>query len=244
MSTPIVRRRKRAIEVDTIQWLGDNEADVQAFAGGAAFFFALDDEDRENSDDPEATAAVFDCLHSTWILVYTGQHIVRGVKRELYPIAEDVLVETYDVVPAAEEKSSPIGADATPGEAYDGELAMLRGLVRTLRAVVRDDRADVAQREVRRLLYEHAADERDAYRRAMGHSPADTTPFFQPGHTYEYAALHILFRCDAVSTHPVTREPSAVGWVRYHGGGWSSGDYSPAEYTDGWTDVTEAGEGQ
>jgi hypothetical protein len=96
MSTPIVHRRKRPIPIDTIQWLGDNEADVQAFTGGAAYFYALDPEDRENSDDPEATATVYDRLHSTWVLVYTGQHIVRGVKGEYYPIAEDVLAETYE----------------------------------------------------------------------------------------------------------------------------------------------------
>ena len=98
MSTPTVRRRHLPTEVDTIQWLGDNEADVQAFTGGAAFFFALDDEDRENSDDPEATATVFDCLHSTWILVYTGQHIVRGGRGEHYPLAETAAADDYETV--------------------------------------------------------------------------------------------------------------------------------------------------
>ncbi|MCX5253581.1 hypothetical protein OOK27_05260 [Streptomyces canus] len=94
----ITRYRKRPVEVDTIQWTGTNEADVQAFTEGARNFYALDDEDRENSDDPEATATVYDKLHSTWILAYTGQHIVRGVKGEFYPIAEDVLAETYEPV--------------------------------------------------------------------------------------------------------------------------------------------------
>jgi hypothetical protein len=107
MSTPIVRRRKRPVEVDTIQWLGDNEADVRAFTtvtapdGSyvlSANFYALDAEDRKNSDDPDATATVYDKLHSTWILVYTGQHIVRGVAGEFYPIAEAVLADTYDLV--------------------------------------------------------------------------------------------------------------------------------------------------
>lgn len=56
----------------------------------------------------------------------------------------------------AGEKSSRPAADATP-EAYDGELAMLRGLVRTLRVVVRPDDADMG--EVRRLLWQHVADE-------------------------------------------------------------------------------------
>ena len=42
-------------------------------------------------------------------------------------------------------------------EAYPGELAMLRGLVRTLRVVVRPDTVDVT--EVRRLLQQHAGDD-------------------------------------------------------------------------------------
>ncbi|MFD9444979.1 hypothetical protein [Streptomyces sp. NPDC060001] len=96
MNTPVIRRRKKPVEVDTIQWTGDNETDVQAFTGGPSIFYALDAEDREGSDDPEATATVYDRLHSTWVLVYTGQHIVRGVKAEYYPIAEDVLAETYE----------------------------------------------------------------------------------------------------------------------------------------------------
>ncbi|MBP5870913.1 hypothetical protein [Streptomyces scabiei] len=120
MSTPIVRRRKKPVEVDTIQWTGTNEADVQAFTtvtapdGSyvlSASFYALDDEDRKNSDDPEATATVYDKLHSTWILVYTGQHIVRGVKGEFYPIAEDVLAETYEPVG---EEATAAAATATP----------------------------------------------------------------------------------------------------------------------------------
>ncbi|MDT7847238.1 hypothetical protein [Streptomyces justiciae] len=89
------RYRKRPVEVDTIQWTGDNEHEVVAFTGPTNFH-SLDEIDRGNSNDPDATAAVYDCLHSTWVLVYTGQHIVRGVKGEYYPIAEDVLAETYE----------------------------------------------------------------------------------------------------------------------------------------------------
>jgi|GEM_PF-2161140 len=205
----VVRYRKRPIEVDTIRWTGDNEAQVQAFTGGAATFYALTEEDRESSDDPAATAAVFDRLHSTWILVYTGQHIVRGVRGEYHPIADDVLTETYE-----------LATDPPPGQAYDGELPMLRGLVRTLRAVVRDDRADLAQREVRRLLIEHTADERAAYEQGKSSHQADATPdFFQPGRTYKEPGdvTDWRFRCDFVTTHPGTGERTALGWRHFRG---------------------------
>lgn len=52
---------------------------------------------------------------------------------------------------------APTTAD---GQAYDGELAMLRGLVRTLRVVVRPDTVDVT--EVRRLLQHHVGDDAQA----------------------------------------------------------------------------------
>lgn len=44
-------------------------------------------------------------------------------------------------------------------QAYDGELAMLRGLFRTLRVVVRPDDPEVDVAEVRRLLHHHADDD-------------------------------------------------------------------------------------
>lgn len=60
---------------------------------------------------------------------------------------------------AIREKTTPQGATATPHtETFDGELAMLRGLVRVLRTVARQD--DL--REVKRLLTEHASDENAA----------------------------------------------------------------------------------
>ncbi|MGW5408993.1 hypothetical protein [Streptomyces spiralis] len=89
---PIVRYRKRPVVVDTVQWTGHNADQLRAFTGNR--FEALEPEDR--ADDPEMTAQVLDVLHSTWVGVKTGQHIVRGVKGEFYPIAEDVLAETYE----------------------------------------------------------------------------------------------------------------------------------------------------
>ncbi|MFE3169290.1 hypothetical protein [Streptomyces sp. NPDC059224] len=65
---------------------------------------------------------------------------------------------------------------AADGQAYDGELAMLRTLVRTLRTVVRDD--DQLP-EVRRLLWLHASDDAAAREQAKGKSSrtlADATP--------------------------------------------------------------------
>jgi hypothetical protein len=93
----VTRFRKRPVEVEAIRWTGDNEAEIQAFTG-VSHFNALDADDREHADDPEWTAQVFDDLHSTWVGVYTGQWIIKGVKREFYPCAPDVFAETYEEV--------------------------------------------------------------------------------------------------------------------------------------------------
>ena len=104
MSTPIVRYRKRPVAVDTIQWTGSNLADVQAFTGPSMFRVIPVDEQR---GAPGITASVYDRLHVTWVAVYTGQHIVRGVVGELYPIAEDVLADTYERADSAPDFFQP-----------------------------------------------------------------------------------------------------------------------------------------
>lgn len=60
------------------------------------------------------------------------------------------------------------------GEAYEGELAMYRGLIRTLRVVVRPDDAELM--EVRRLLHQHAADDSAAREQAGRKGTAASTP--------------------------------------------------------------------
>ena len=91
MST--VRYRKLPVEVDTVQWTGDNLDELIAFTDG--LFIPVDP--GENLT-PEYTGKVFDALHSTWVLVKTGQRVVRGVLGEFYPIAEEVLAETYEAI--------------------------------------------------------------------------------------------------------------------------------------------------
>lgn len=117
MST--IRFRKKPIEIEAVQWTGDNEEELYAFTGSQNFA-VIHPDDRANSDDPEATASVFDELHSTWVLVYTGQWVIRGVKEEFYPINEQVLAETYDRVnPLVEAANSAAEVGADLVEAFE-----------------------------------------------------------------------------------------------------------------------------
>lgn len=88
------RYRKRPIIVEAVRWTGDNLAEVEALAGGK--FEVTDPEDRAGSDDPESTASVLDSLHSTWVLVYDGDWIIKGIKGEFYPCRPDVFAATYE----------------------------------------------------------------------------------------------------------------------------------------------------
>lgn len=120
---------------------------------------------------------------------------------------------------------------AADGQAYDGELAMLRGLVRTLRVIVRNDGSPEKQRaEVRQLLAEHAGDEAAARLLAMETASAYGAPkFFQAGHGYTHRDGSD-FRCVAVTAHPVTGEPRALGWIVRNG--WhSAGALDPDDWT-------------
>lgn len=95
MSSPMTFRKK-PVEVQAVQWLGDNAAELALFTSN--LFDVLDPEDRANCDDPEATAQVLDRLHSTWVLVYDGDWIIRGIQGEFYPCRRDVFEATYEQV--------------------------------------------------------------------------------------------------------------------------------------------------
>lgn len=88
---PAGRFRKKPVVVDAVQWTGDNEGELDAFC--STEFDVLG---APVDDDPEATAQVFDRLHSTWILVYAGDWIIRGLRGEFYPCRDSVFRESYE----------------------------------------------------------------------------------------------------------------------------------------------------
>jgi hypothetical protein len=107
---------------------------------------------------------------------------------------------------------------ATDGQAYDGELAMLRGLVRTLRVIVRDGTSDEKRRaEIERLLHQHAADDAAAREQGKSSHQADATDFFQPGHSYSHRNGWNDFHCVAITAHPTTGQRLAMGWLSERG---------------------------
>ncbi|MFB6934533.1 hypothetical protein [Streptomyces chartreusis] len=164
----------------------------------------------------------------TILLALTQHH-----RREPDPNAAAVdQLAQYDASRRAE-------ALAEDGQAYNGELAMLRGVVATLKAVAQH--GDLS--DVEKLLREHTIDDADA------RDAAGVAPFFRPGHTYSkgqdgYKAPEQTwqFRCVAIADHP--REDAgrrAFGFMRQGLGPWESAGVREGEYERGWVDITESG---
>lgn len=88
------RYRKRPVVVEAVRWTGDNEAEIQAWVG-AAYFNALDAEDRENADDPEHTAQLLVRANSVWVGMKTGEWVLQD-KLGAYPCADSVFTQNYE----------------------------------------------------------------------------------------------------------------------------------------------------
>lgn len=86
--------RKRPIQVTAARWTGSNEAELAQFTSGK--FCAVHNDAPEPRD---YTARVYDHLHDSWLLLRTGDWVVRGPRGECYPVAADVFAETYEPVP-------------------------------------------------------------------------------------------------------------------------------------------------
>ncbi|MGW4406535.1 hypothetical protein ACWEJ6_21075 [Nonomuraea sp. NPDC004702] len=91
------RFRKKPVEITAVQWTGENAQEIKTFVG------VRDNGESRFLTPDEITgvwehAHVYDELHDTWVTVYPGQWVIKGVKGEFYPCAEDVFAETYEPV--------------------------------------------------------------------------------------------------------------------------------------------------
>lgn len=105
----VTMRRKRPVTVRTLLWTGFNEEEMREFCGGAFRLVTP----AGPSQESRITAEVFDELHSTWVGVYTGHHVVCGVRNEFYPIDAAVLEETYE--PAEADADALLAASELEG---------------------------------------------------------------------------------------------------------------------------------
>lgn len=95
--------RKRPVEVQAVQWTGDNADELKAFTGtreatGEPRFLTTEEITRGPFEAHHPV--VYDELHYTWVNVMADNWIIRGVQGEFYPCAADVFAKTHEEVTA------------------------------------------------------------------------------------------------------------------------------------------------
>ena len=86
------RYRVRVLEVEAVQWTGGNEAELIKFTDRG--FMALDDDDRENCDNPEWTASVVTSKHGAWEGLHPNGWVIKNVASGEISIADQ---ETFEM---------------------------------------------------------------------------------------------------------------------------------------------------
>lgn len=95
----MTRYRKRPIEIEAVQFTGDNEYEIAKFMGIslAGLQMSVDTVLRTDGDYRENTHIHIHTLEGTMI-VNCGDYIIKGVKGEFYPCKPDIFNETYEGV--------------------------------------------------------------------------------------------------------------------------------------------------
>jgi hypothetical protein len=107
----VTMRRKRPVEVRTLEWTGDNLDELLMFCGpfpdGSAPLFTGPDP----ADGIYASARVWNSEERDWINVPVGHHLVAGPLGEFYPISPEALARTYDPADDALAESERTGLE-------------------------------------------------------------------------------------------------------------------------------------
>ena len=75
---------KRPVEIEAVQWTGDNWDEVFDFVGPSLFMHSA-----------PAKVLIIRTLEGA-MEALTGDYIIKGIKNEFYPCREDIFLETYD----------------------------------------------------------------------------------------------------------------------------------------------------
>lgn len=80
-----MRYRKRPLEIEAVQWTGENVNELISFAGDMIYIC----EGREKIE------IVVKTLHGTEITNH-GDFIIKGIKGEFYPCQQEIFKLTYE----------------------------------------------------------------------------------------------------------------------------------------------------
>ncbi len=85
---PVKTYRKKPVEVEAVEWTGDDLSEITTWAGAFVEKHPANDNELSVVTDRGAVSA------------QKGDYIIKGVQGEFYPCAKDVFVATYDAVEA------------------------------------------------------------------------------------------------------------------------------------------------
>ncbi len=91
--------RTKLVEIEAVQFTGNNWEDIWDFTGGTTEKFAYADDVAKGFENNEKIwACIYDDLHETWIGVKADQWIIRGPKGEYYPCDNETFFWKYEPV--------------------------------------------------------------------------------------------------------------------------------------------------
>ena len=85
--------RKKPVEIEAMQWTGDNADALAQWTDGS--FWTVCEEDR--TDDPDHTACLYVEANSRHLGIPTGEWVLRD-SAGFYPCRADIFAATYEVV--------------------------------------------------------------------------------------------------------------------------------------------------
>ncbi|MGL6201137.1 MAG: hypothetical protein ACRC3H_19630 [Lachnospiraceae bacterium] len=97
-----MKYRKKPVEVEAVQWTGNNEQEIYTFCGGNALKDATDFLEGKptmmaiNESEFERTL-VIRTLEGD-MAASIGDYIIKGVQGEFYPFKPDIFEQTYEKV--------------------------------------------------------------------------------------------------------------------------------------------------
>lgn len=92
-----MRYRKLPVEIEAVQWLGDNFVEVHNFCPSLVL------DKRVYADDESLIIPTLEGDHRASL----GDFIIKGVEGEFYPCKPDIFAKTYEMVEEEERVDSP-----------------------------------------------------------------------------------------------------------------------------------------
>lgn len=86
-----MKARKKPIEVECIQWTGNNENEIMNFCGRNAYYLCGFTYENNNWE------LYIKTLEGD-MKADPGDYIIKGVHGEYYPCKPDIFAETYEVI--------------------------------------------------------------------------------------------------------------------------------------------------